>query len=224
MSEPLFKRPHTSAVPSAWRTGTSKRYWDQVRAGHFDEARTILTTACATEKDSEALFEMGLIHEVDREMGLALHAYFEATQLGHPVAFCYYAHHGQLIVAMEATGNCDGMEPRRWSINQRAEWSELYVKDSGSALASWAWKWIFQQQRLQDDERRRVLRSALEQEDTPHVQFLLDEVDGNYEWSALQNHRVACYRYAGGVFGVRRTGDDRVPTAQRFHFLRIAAQ
>ena len=62
MSEPQRKRP----TLDSWKTGTTRRYWDEVEAGRFVEARQLLDLAC-DRQDAEAWFERGLQEDTNAE-------------------------------------------------------------------------------------------------------------------------------------------------------------
>src|SRR5208283_2853448 len=120
--------------------------------------------------DSEAWFERGIIAQDDGEMRQARAAFRHATRLGHPVAFCYMAHHGQLHEAIEETGVCEGSNiGTTWNQTKRNDWAHAYLTVSGSALAWWTWESVFRATKRDAGMDKLYLSTALDEEDTPHV-------------------------------------------------------
>lgn len=105
----------------------------------------------------------------------------------------------------------------------RHDWARTYLTSAGSSLAWWTWDFIFLDMHRNIGCDMLYLATALSEEDTPHVRFLISEASGNYSEPARRNHRMACFRHAGGSFGYAMNAPhERVSWDERRHFLRIA--
>jgi|WetSurMetagenome_2_1015567.scaffolds.fasta_scaffold00112_3 hypothetical protein len=226
MSEPPTKRPSTLVEKPPpcrpWRTGTSKRYWDAIEAGEFAHARAIIDEGC-THQDSEALYERARLLHVDNEPTQARAAYFQSTMLGHPEAFVYLAHLGQLSHAIGVVSGCDS---KKWSSKHRFAWAQDYLESAGSAIALWTWHVFFL--RNATTIPFHLLFDAAQQENTPHVAFLQTMNHRDYVLSARRNHREACYIHAGQGYGYRGGPGQSmesilVPRNERTALLRVSA-
>ena len=213
--------------PRGWRTGTSARYWEEVKAGRYTESLRLLERGRLAD-DPEAWYETALFHYENEDVNAASPAWEHATRLGHPVAVAWMGiskgtkHVMSLVLGCEHCGDDDAASE---------VWCTTYLGETGCPAALREWQRYCVERR---DGRAPVLTPWPQlwplvcafEVTTPRAIFRRgarpDDINGAMCLLACTGYRVACYRYSDVLSRLESLGREKGKQAERISLLRSA--